>query len=275
MQDWLQQKKAENMLNGTLKLAVILASGLLTPCVRAEPGEEYRSLLEKSEAIQKTIVFADNMMEHGRDAYGPKHTPLFVIQLDVQTRRIPASGKGLTIGRYETTDNPHGNDFYWDAGLVRLLDALTVITGDPQYRQATSDYIAYALEHCRMTIKGRKYLAAGDHACYMLTSDKMSGNNHELRGVRLPWDRMHEVNPRSPPMKSMVSTIIFSIRRRSASTGIILRQAHHSPCQAREGPTSQRGRSCIAKQMNRSISTGLAKWRLSTGTGVPRKQVSR
>jgi hypothetical protein len=120
---------------------------------------------------------------------------LFVVQLDVHTLKIPEKGKGVWIGRTGFGDNPHGNDFFWDAPLVRLLDALTVITGEPKYRRAASEYTTCVFERCWMNHGGRKYLAAGDHSCYLLTTDKVNKGCHEMRSVRLPWRRMHELNP--------------------------------------------------------------------------------
>ncbi len=41
------------------------------------------------ETVLPTIrTFADNLIAHARDRYGPKHTPLFVSQLDIKSKTI-------------------------------------------------------------------------------------------------------------------------------------------------------------------------------------------
>ena len=91
--------------------------------------------------------FADTVLEHGRDTYGPKHTPLFVSQLDIDTKQIPPAttqlyGRGSRGGAGPTTNN-----LEFDSGLVRLLDALSRLTGEKKYSDAARGYLSYCLAH--------------------------------------------------------------------------------------------------------------------------------
>jgi len=41
---------------------------------------------ESSKYLDAVREFADNVLQYGRDSYGPKHTPLFVDGLNIHTR---------------------------------------------------------------------------------------------------------------------------------------------------------------------------------------------
>lgn len=76
--------------------AVVWAAGIIIGLVtttRADPPRQPDDLLKPLQA------FADNLVQHARDKYGPKQTPLFVSQLEIETKRIPPAetelyGKG-------------------------------------------------------------------------------------------------------------------------------------------------------------------------------------
>jgi hypothetical protein len=75
------------------------------------------------------LRFADRVLESGRDRHGPRHTPLFADGLHATTL-APAIWKG-----------PGGKDwilsnFASQQSLIRLLDGLTGLTGEPGYRDA-------------------------------------------------------------------------------------------------------------------------------------------
>ena len=45
--------------------------------------------------LPKVRRFADNLIEHTQDKYGPKHTPLFVCQLDIDKKTLPPADTRL------------------------------------------------------------------------------------------------------------------------------------------------------------------------------------
>jgi hypothetical protein len=61
----------------------------VTPCFSAELNVSQ----DESRYLQAVRTFADNVLKYGRDTYGPKHTPLFVDGLNIQTLK--------TSSRYE------------------------------------------------------------------------------------------------------------------------------------------------------------------------------
>lgn len=54
------------------------------------------------ETVLPTIrTFADNLIAHARDRYGPKHTPFFMSQLDIKSKTIPPRVWGVSGTDYE------------------------------------------------------------------------------------------------------------------------------------------------------------------------------
>lgn len=69
---------------GTTALAAWAIVMPLSPCCAAD-GEMLTSLR----------AFADNLIEEARDRYGPKETPLFVSQFDIDTGELPPADSKL------------------------------------------------------------------------------------------------------------------------------------------------------------------------------------
>ena len=50
--------------------------------LKPEKRRQWRDALADYEYVAIAMAYADYMIEHGRDVYGPKHTPLFVTGID-------------------------------------------------------------------------------------------------------------------------------------------------------------------------------------------------
>jgi hypothetical protein len=90
-----------------------------------------------SKYLNAVREFADNVLNYGRDTYGPKHTPLFVDGLNIHTHEpvkwINPKGNVLTATEIEEWIL---SNFASQQNLLRTLDGLSSITGDSKYRQA-------------------------------------------------------------------------------------------------------------------------------------------
>jgi pectate lyase len=133
-------------------------------------------------------TFADNVLKHGRDAYGPKHTPLFVDGLDVHTHepaRWKRDGKVWVLSNMASQQN-----------LFRVLDGLTSLTTDTKYRQAAVKAIEYAFANLRSP---NGLLHWGGHVAYDAQADAlcMEQYNHELKCNYPYYELMWKVNPRA------------------------------------------------------------------------------
>ncbi len=138
-------------------------------------------------------TFADNLVEHGRDVYGPKHSPLFVSQLDIDTNRIPPADTRLYGRGHRGGAGPTTNNLQFDSGLVRLLDAVSQITGDAKYSKAVDDYLSYYFAELPDPATG--FFPWGDHRGYDLVNDQTLKGYHEFKVVFPPWERYYRTNP--------------------------------------------------------------------------------
>ncbi|MBL7153880.1 MAG: pectate lyase, partial [Phycisphaerae bacterium] len=146
------------------------------------------AVAEESKYINAVRTFADNVLKHGKDIYGPKHTPLFVDGINVDTHKPPEwkrKGETWILSNMASQQN-----------LFRTLDALTEITGDPKYRKAATDAIKYAFENLRSP---NGLLAWGGHVAYDALGDKlcMESFSHELKSNYPYYELMWRVDPKA------------------------------------------------------------------------------
>ena len=141
-------------------------------------------------------IFADQVLAYGRDVYGTP-SPLFVDGINVDPREPVkwrwADGKEWVLCNLANQQ-----------GLFRLLDGLSLLTGDPQYRSAALDANRYAFEHLRYgTQNNGGLLAWGGHLAYTATDDVLEGNPdgrgriHELKCFFPYYALMWEANPKA------------------------------------------------------------------------------
>ena len=132
------------------------------------------------EAVRR---FADRVLADGRDTYGRDKTPLFVDGLhagNLEPARWKRRGETWVLSNL-ASQQP----------LMRLLDGLTALTGEPTYRQAAEDATRYALKHLRGP-NGLLYW--GGHLAWDLEGERPVGQYadvHELKThqpyYRLMW----------------------------------------------------------------------------------------
>jgi pectate lyase len=148
-----------------LAAAALLACGCLS--YAAEPRSD-------SERYTRAVhVFADSVLKHGRDTYGPQHTPLFVDGLQVETLEPVHWKKG---GQTWVLCN-----FASQQSLLRTLDGLTALTKDSRFREAAEDAARYALGHLRST-NGLLYW--GGHIAWDLDQDRAVGEYPDVHEMK-------------------------------------------------------------------------------------------
>ena len=133
-----------------------------------QPNREARFLA----AVQQ---FANNVLDSGRDVYGPKHTPLFVDGVNADTRepvlwRSP-DGREWVLVNVGSQQN-----------LFRTFVGLSDLTGEPKHKQAAVDAARYNLDNLRYG----GFISWGGHTAYDATADTIiyaedKGQEHELK----------------------------------------------------------------------------------------------
>jgi pectate lyase len=165
-----------------LVLSWLLLLGALDPCFAAESAAETARFLD---GVQ---VFADTVLQHGRDTYGDEKTPLFVDGLHagtLQPVRWQKDGETWVLCNFASQQN-----------LMRTLDGLTALTGDRKYRTAAEQATRDALQRLQ-TPSGLLYW--GGHLAWDLEQDKPVGqglDSHEMKGHQPYYRLMYEVAPK-------------------------------------------------------------------------------
>ncbi|MBI4891800.1 MAG: pectate lyase [Acidobacteria bacterium] len=144
-------------------------------------------------------AFADTALAHGRDNYGPRHTPLFVDGIHFETRE-PVRWKSVDGRTWVLSDLGNQQLFF------RTLAGLSALTGDPRYKQAAADATRYAFDHL---IEGG-YLVWGGHMAYNASDDvsvfaEDKTKTHELKNNYPFYELMWEIDPRTT--KSLIENM--------------------------------------------------------------------
>lgn len=177
-----------------MKLPIATLALILAAAIGGAEEPDYLALVRRC---------VDVLLEQGRDRYGEAHSPLFMSNLDPQTlsspRELPLlDGLIRTEGRPHRR-NPGGSDLWEDQSLLRVLEMLSELTGDPKYVRAARDYVDYFFENCRKPDTG--LLAWGTHLYWDAYEDRPGGDQdgngpHEVL-IREPyWEFMWSVSPR-------------------------------------------------------------------------------
>jgi hypothetical protein len=173
-----------------------LASLLITTVTLADPVQfSYLDIVRR---------YADTMIDHGRDNFGPVKSGLLLSALDRTTlspltiRPAPPAGirRGDRSGQpwsAMTGANPH-----LDENLLRILYTLAQITGDSKYAKVADEELAWFFKN---TLSPKTDLLPwGEHLSWDCVADKpISGGEeamHEFARPWVLWDRCYDLAPK-------------------------------------------------------------------------------
>ena len=163
---------------------------------------------DSSRYFQMAKAYADGMIELGTDRYGDRHSPAFVATLNLRTMEMPSNTSQPTRQMYSTffraEDYSTSSNPMYHIDLYQLLESLTVLTGDPRYRNAARESIGWFFENAGSPVTG--LMAWGEHLGWDLIADKVTVGNvrdgklrvsdtHEFYGPWIHWKTTCEVAP--------------------------------------------------------------------------------
>jgi hypothetical protein len=154
--------------------------------------------------------YADALLKHGRDHYGPRATPMFVHMIDLRTLEVPKQRTAaawreemsswhedknyLLWGKdRSSTDWAQDSNLLWDTESIRLFEALTRATGEDRFHRAAVEYMRFFLKHCISPTTG--LFAWGEHVAYNVTDDQVHGKRHELQHAAPLWEELWSIDP--------------------------------------------------------------------------------
>ncbi|MFV1965739.1 MAG: hypothetical protein ACC628_09980 [Pirellulaceae bacterium] len=136
--------------------------------------------------------YADAMLEHGRDTYGPRKTGMLLSALDRKTLKPldtrPPAPAGVSEGsRPGPAGKPLiGSNLQMDQNLLRLLYFLEGLSGEDRYPKAADAGLKWLLGSAQSPKTG--LLPWGEHLSWDVMSDKVvCGAEEPLHEFSRPW----------------------------------------------------------------------------------------
>ncbi len=151
--------------------------------------------------------YADAMLEHGRDTYGPQKTGLFLSALDRKTfaplTYRPAPPTGVREGdRVGVAPGPLlGANPQHDENLIRVLYTLSELSGKRDYRDAADAELSWFLKSAASPVT--HLFPWGEHMFWNVVTDEPMPDQHSTTGQAVHefarpwmlWDRCFELEP--------------------------------------------------------------------------------
>ncbi|MBW8042212.1 MAG: hypothetical protein FVQ85_19740 [Planctomycetes bacterium] len=188
----------------------ILTTCLILPAFAAAGQDKkidlntiFREGIPASPFVNVVYGYANAMLEHGRDTYGPQKTGLFLSALDRKTmgplKVRPPAPAGIREGdRPGEPGQPLvGANLHLDQNLLRLLYFLKGLSSEDRYPQAADNALKWFLENTQSPNTG--LLPWGEHLCWNVMTDKVASGHrepvHEFARPWLLWEKCFELAP--------------------------------------------------------------------------------
>jgi len=166
------------------RLFSLLAGFLLVlPALRAAESPEQA---QDKARLQTVVAFADHVLKDAADRYRPDSTPLLANGIDVYT-------KEQLLWHFSDGKDAVLSDFTVQQNFMRVLAALTNLTGDSRYKDAAKANYAYYFAHFQD--EGGLLRWGGHCAIDLKTLQPIGPLVHELKNAYPYYQLMYEVNP--------------------------------------------------------------------------------
>ena len=147
--------------------------------------------------------YADAMVQHGRDTYGPQKSGLFLSALDRKTlkpleTRPPAPAGIREADRPGPSGEPLvGANPQLDENLLRVMYARYDRSGTEECKQAADDELSWFLKNTQSPATG--LLPWGEHLSWNVMTDEVASGHetpvHEFARPWMLWDKCFELAP--------------------------------------------------------------------------------
>ena len=150
------------------------------------------------EFLAAAVRFGETAIRHGRDVYGPVHTPMFVRYLHRGRLQAPASLASMPPALGGAPAPIVQTQFDRSQNLLRTLVGLSQATGDPKYAEAAMEASIHMFEEYAMPHSG--LIVFGNHMTIDLIGDRSysdgrSGDIFELEDVFPFYEFWYDVAP--------------------------------------------------------------------------------
>lgn len=147
---------------------------------------------ERSDYLKVVRGYADTMIDHGRDNYGPEKSGLILSALD-RTTLTPLTVRPSPPGGIRRGDRPgrpwsamNGANPHLDQNLLRVLYTLSELSGDSRYAKVADEELTWFFSHT-MSPK-TSLLPWGEHLSWDVIFDApISGGEEMMHEFARPW----------------------------------------------------------------------------------------
>ncbi len=160
----------------------------------------------KPDYLRIVQEYADTLLAHATDRYGSRPSRLWASVIDSRDLSVPLPSENVepTQGTRIHDRAVWGSNFYHDVANIRVMRALTKLTGNPKYREASDAYIEDFLKLTQNPQTG--ILGWGEHLSYDFYGDSVTvgdgsyirrpygGLFHEFLGETPPWEWFWEAD---------------------------------------------------------------------------------
>ncbi len=194
------------ILSGFAVLLLVLASLRFAPAGHGADLDLHKLFHESipdSPFIGVVYGYADAMLEHGRDTYGPKKTGMLLSALDrktllpLDTRPPPPAGVSSASRPGAVAKPLVGANAQMDQNLLRLLYFLKGLSGEDRYPQAADAELKWLLTGAQSP--NSSLLPWGEHLSWDVMTDMVASgterSRHEFSRPWMLWDRCFELAP--------------------------------------------------------------------------------
>ena len=219
------------------RLAVVTIAALLGFALVSHGAERFDFL----DVVRR---YADTMIDHGRDNYGPEKSGLILSALD-RTTLAPLTVRPAPPGGIRRGDRPgrpwsamNGANPQLDQNLLRVLYTLSELTGNSRYAKVADDELTWFFNHT-MSPK-TSLLPWGEHLSWDVMLDApISGGEEMMHEFARPWVLWERCFALVPEASRKFALGLWEHQIADHATGAFDRHApyfEHGPADGRDFP---------------------------------------
>ena len=147
--------------------------------VEREPGTRLEAL----------VGHAETVLKYARNIEGADQPRLFADGLNQDTYEPTRWNRGLV------ENEPVSSDIYSQFNLLKMLDGLSVMTGDPKYSEAALEQITTRFNTPGLVDKNGLFYEGGHSFLNIMTGEHYGLGYHETKDNQLPLELMYKADP--------------------------------------------------------------------------------
>ncbi len=141
-----------------------------------------------SSRLDALISHADNALKYARNVEGAKYPTLFVDAYNRDTHEPATWNRG-------SNDPAFVSNIYTQFGFLKVLDGLTLLTGDPKYSEAALEQIRFRYDNPETRDEHGLFYAGGHAFLDILNGRKYGLIYHETKDYQLPLELLWKADP--------------------------------------------------------------------------------